>query len=661
MPRPRAAVALVAVGLALALGCRTPVGVSFEDPRRVQRELTANVLTSGRPSDRSLQFLQRAGLREAYERDPAGTLAQIHADLSERGDHRRLATLAELSFHYCGKSELRRYCAASAIYAYALLFPSGDEERLDPSDPRQRLAFDLYNRGLTEAFPRGDDHEISVQGGTYPLPFGTLEVAFDESELLWAGHRLGPFLAAADLGVRGLHNRYRVPGIGAPLSGLVGPEVEAAHVESERLLPGLHYPVTAFLRIDDPRAALGAGVVRSRLELFTPGESLRVEIEGHAVPLEYETTAPFADTLADSPLWGFELRGFFRGAFRPFSAAATVATGAVRAAGGVVETAVVGTRPVELQTEDEGLLFLSPYQRGKIPLVLVHGTASSPGRWADLANELANERALWQRYQIWLFLYNTGNPVAYSGGLLRQALTNAVNELDPAGTDPGLHNMVVMGHSQGGLLTKLTVVDSGDVFWHIFSKEPLEDLDLSAPVREAIRRSAFFTPLPFVKRVIFLCTPHHGSYLASFSITGLLKDLIALPTNLTQISTELVLRNEDRLVARGLTRLPTSIDNMTPGNPFLKALADLPIAPGVTAHSIIAVQGDGPLSGGSDGVVRYSSAHIEPVASELVVKSSHSAQANPATIREVGRILREHAGVVEVPLAQLEEPAPEAP
>jgi hypothetical protein len=34
---------------------------------------------------------------------------------------------------------------------------------------------------------------------------------------------------------------------------------------------------------------------------------------------------------------------------------------------------------------------------------------------------------------------------------------------------------------------------------------------------------------------------------------------------------------------------------MSPGNPFLKALAAIPITPRVSAHSIIAVQGDGPI------------------------------------------------------------------
>jgi pimeloyl-ACP methyl ester carboxylesterase len=310
----------------------------------------------------------------------------------------------------------------------------------------------------------------------------------------------------------------------------------------------------------------------------------------------------------------------------------------------------MGTQPLEEQADDEGLMFLSPYRRGRIPIVLVHGTASSPGRWADLVNELENERVIWDRFQIWLFLYNTGNPIGYSGGLLRRALERAVADLDPAGTDPALRRMVVIGHSQGGLLTKLTAVDSGDRLWRIVGRVPLDELDLDPDVRETLRFSTFFTPEPFVERVVFVCTPHHGSYLAALSFVNLspaqwVSDLIALPSNLTQVLTELVTRNQDKLLLRTMTRLPTSIDNMTPGNPFIRALAEIPLAARIRAHSIIAVRGNGPVENGSDGVVRYESAHIGGVESELVVRFSHSAQAHPETIQEIRRILLVHASV----------------
>ena len=69
-------------------------------------------------------------------------------------------------------------------------------------------------------------------------------------------------------------------------------------------------------------------------------------------------------------------------------------------------------------------------------------------------------------------------------------------------------------------------------------------------MRATLRLGSFFTPEPFVKRVVFVCTPHRGSYLASFSLAGLVSDFVSAPSNLTQVFTELVTRNQDKLLLR---------------------------------------------------------------------------------------------------------------
>jgi hypothetical protein len=204
--------------------------------------------------------------------------------------------------------------------------------------------------------------------------------------------------------------------------------------------------------------------------------------------------------------------------------------------------------------------------------------------------------------------------------------------------------MVVIGHSQGGLLTKMTVVESGSRFWDARFKVPFEKAKLSAETRDLLRRSIFVEPLPFVKRVVFIATPHRGSFLAENFLGKIARKLISLPGTLTTMGEQLTRLNPGMAGTMGF-RIPTAIDNMDWSNPFLRTLASLPIAKGVKAHSIIAVKGDGPPEKGNDGVVRYTSAHIEGVESELVVRSSHSCQSNPHTIEEVRRILYEHAGV----------------
>lgn len=86
-----------------------------------------------------------------------------------------------------------------------------------------------------------------------------------------------------------------------------------------------------------------------------------------------------------------------------------------------------------------------------------------------------------------------------------------------------------------------------------------------------------------------------------------------------------------------------SVSAMEPGSPLAKGLAQTPLAPGVSGHSIIAVEGDGPMEDGNDGVVAYKSAHLEGMESEFIVRSGHSCQSNTHTIQEVRRILLVHA------------------
>jgi hypothetical protein len=153
----------------------------------------------------------------------------------------------------------------------------------------------------------------------------------------------------------------------------------------------------------------------------------------------------------------------------------------------------------------------------------------------------------------------------------------------------------------------------------------------------------FFEPIPYVKRVVFVATPHGGSFRVSSLVMNLVRRVVSLPVDLVKDVGDLARQNPDIAAAReAAAAMPTAVDNMRPGGRFVKTLAQCPIAPGVTTHSIIAVLGEGPVTGKTDGVVAYESAHLEGVESEKVVRSPHSCQAEPDTILEVRRILREH-------------------
>ncbi len=119
---------------------------------------------------------------------------------------------------------------------------------------------------------------------------------------------------------------------------------------------------------------------------------------------------------------------------------------------------------------------------------------------------------------------------------------------------------------------------------------------------------------------------------------------MTLPGRVVGATSDLVTRNKDTLNLRFPPGQFTSVDDMTPGSFLVTTLAPIPISFGVAAHSIIAVNAEGPKEEGTDGVVAYTSAHLDDVDSELVVRSGHSTQSHPHTIEEVRRILLLHAG-----------------
>jgi hypothetical protein len=203
--------------------------------------------------------------------------------------------------------------------------------------------------------------------------------------------------------------------------------------------------------------------------------------------------------------------------------------------------------------------------------------------------------------------------------------------------------MVVIGHSQGGLLTKLTATDTGDkLLQSVLKTNRLEDLKLTAQQQAAIRRYTCFEALPFVTRVVFISTPHRGSYQAGNFARRLARKLVTLPSKMVRSSKELAGLTEKLDIPKELQGFPTSLDSMSPNNPIQHALANIPLAPGVKGHSIIAVKGDGDFHKGKDGLVAYDSAHVDYVESEFIVRGPHSCQDMPPTIEEVRRILHVH-------------------
>ncbi|HXV84440.1 MAG TPA: hypothetical protein VEG60_31715 [Candidatus Binatia bacterium] len=594
----------------LAAGCATPIGVVRGTTQETYYSLTANVLSAGEPSSWSKQVLHRNNLSEQFENDPGLALAELHKRLKDRTTSDRLFALAELSFFHAEQSGNREYYLAAAVYAYAFLLPEREDMMIRPIDPRGRLAVDLYNWGIGRGLASVDDDAVSLDAGTKTLPFGEATLTVEPSQFLWGGYRFIRFIPVGEFVVRGLSNRYRQAGVGAALAAEVEPvgSDAAAEIARKRIPPRIKVPVTAFIRFTEPLRAITEGKIQGRIELYAADQATTVRVGERDVPLELERTATLAYGLEGAPVWNFEIAGF-------------------RLAD-------------PKQIFGDGLIMMHPYRPGRIPVVLVHGTASSPARWAEMYNELMHDPIVGGRFQFWLFQYNTGQPIIYSAMLLRRALRNVLSEIDPLGEDEALRQMVMIGHSQGGILTRLMAINSGNRFWENVTREPFESVEMVPETRELLREAMFFEPVPTLRRIVFIATPHRGSYQATGWALDIIRRFITLPGTLVSQFQDLL--KGQTFAHIGISQLPTSVDNMSPGHPFIRALDDLPVDPRIKAHSIIAVLGEGPITGKTDGVVAYESAHIEGVESEKVVRSAHSTQSHPETIEEVHRILSVH-------------------
>lgn len=606
----------LAVTLLALAGCVNPIGADKVSPRQAYVNLHQNALNSGHCSADTLRVLHRYDLEGAFRKNPDATLEKLQAIAGT--DNRRdvLYALSELNYWNADRQSrsvkpgvpklARNSYFASAIYAYLYLLGESKDARPNPFDLRFRTAGDLYNRGLALGLMVGTNALVKLDSGPRQTPPGVVEVKFTQPGFPWSLDLIKAFYSADEFTVRGLSTRNRNSGLGAPLiavSDKVG--------EFQELLRA---PATVFLRVSGDVRDWSAGKLTATLELYSAFDATDVEVDGRAVPLQTDTTVPIAQGLNDSPVWKLGLAQFFS---------------------------------AELENKT-GIRRMEPYSPGQIPVVFVHGTASSPVWWAEMWNTLNADPVLRKHYQFWMFNYASGKPITMSAGILRDDLMEQVKTLDPEGQDAALRQMVVIGHSQGGLLAKLTATDTGDKLWKLVSQTNIDELNIDVPTRELLRSNFFFKPLPCVSRVIFICTPHRGSYQNTSFVQNLLNRFMKFPSDLLEASANVMkLKNTIRLPDSLKNGVPSSLNGMATDNPFMLTLADIPVAPGVKANSIIAINSDKQPPQGEDGVVKYTSAHVDYAESEYIVRSGHSAQSNPLTIEEVRRILLENLGAAK--------------
>jgi len=284
------------------------------------------------------------------------------------------------------------------------------------------------------------------------------------------------------------------------------------------------------------------------------------------------------------------------------------------------------------------LLAIQPYDPDRIPVLFVHGLQDTPASFAPMYFELMEDPWIRETYQFWAFSYPSGYPYPMPAAQLREELDRFSERF------PGHKDIVLVGHSMGGLISRLMVTDVGDGMWTRLLGSPPAETPLRGESRELLEQALVFNARDDIDRVVFFSAPHRGSKLASNIIGWIGVKLVRLPGTLADVMNTVV--NTVSLDAAGfqLDRFPSSIDTLSPTNAFVKGINTFPIRSGIPYHTVVGDRGKGDTPDSSDGVVDYWSSHLDGAVSEKVVPSGHGSHQDPQGIEEMRRILHLHAG-----------------
>lgn len=621
---------LVAVGCCALTGCAAQRWAELREHRPNPFEQQWAIFGPARvePSERTQLVLRRYNLTDDFQRNPAEVCNKLRERFNQEPAPDTLYALAELA--YLGgqraealmqpKKKLELYTAA-VMHSYLYLFDERFALIQNSYDPHFRGACEVYNNAL-----EGVLRSIEKDGKLIPGEMTTVEGANQSMEITvackgehWRREDFSGFKFVSDYEVTGLRNHYHNYGLGVPL--IARRKVDAGRDGPDQYYPpGLSFPVSAFLRIDCEQEA-GDGQYRATLELHDPLVHDAVPVANRPVPLESDLTTPLAYFLSQPHLQKLDI-------------------------------STVGVLNPEKIKPLQGIYMLEPYRPNRIPVVMVHGLWSSPITWMEMFNDLRGSPELRDRYQFWFYLYPTGQPFWYSAAQFRSELARLRENLDPYHQQPVLDQMVLVGHSMGGLVSRLQTLESGEDFWHTVSDQSFQLVNASLEERQTLDHTFFFRPNPSIRRVITIATPHRGSSFSNDTTQYLGSKLIELPKRMLDARRDLKQNNKGFFLPNNPIDISTSIESLSPQSKFLKVMLEVPQNPAVKFHNIVGQTSRRGLTGAivrsindgdSDGVVAVSSAHLDDVDSEIVVDAEHSKiHAHPLTVLEVRRILLEH-------------------
>ncbi len=556
-------------------------------------------------------LLEHLGLSELAQHRPCDTFQLLEQPIEIlHADPQRLLALAELAYRISEGSTTEdaiAWARDAAVYSTFYLAEPTDGHC---NEPVRCFAQGIHNRAVARCL-RLAQTDVAPVRSAWPARLAQAGIIPTSTWADWSTLGVDSLQATDRATFRGKSRSEPRAGLGVPLI-VHRVLTDRDLAEWKAYGPGeVGFAATAVLQ---PRGSLTTWRDQPvELMLADPFQAEALELGSTLYPLAQDLTTPLVLRLAQSLMRNYEFLG------------------------------VVNPR---LYATHAGVYPVDPYQPGKVPVVFVQGLWTGPGVWAPMLDALRKDPMLRASCQFWVVLYPSGYPLPLAAKSLRQSLREIRQRFDPDRIDPALDQMVILGKSTGGQVAKMLAAPSGAAIWNAVFAQPLEQIQARPALRADLADAFFYEPEPYVRRVIFVATGHRGSKLAKQPGLRLGVELIRRNNPLRQVCAELEALNSPLVFQPFFrNRILSSIDGMQANDPLLVALEAGPISPRVAYHSIIASsrrRWPQPLEKTSDGLVNYSSTHLDGAASECIVSASHMCEADPEVITEVQRILTLH-------------------
>ncbi len=566
------------------------------------------------------QFLSTASelyLAKAMQLDKSSacTVSSITKHRSE--EHQRQT---QQTYDDCQTEQLKML-DKSIRYSYAYLFKTKRKPIDRIFDNRQVQIRDFYNQAIAKLVTISAQRS-SVKKATDSVKIGNsiYNINLDQYQLL-KNKELDRFISSYNLSFSGLRTINRRDGFGSEFVAVFPASEEKSNNKyildplnasyQTSINPNIHKAryLSATIVARPVKAESVDDIINSpniTVQVMDPYRTENVDIAGKSYPLAANFSAPYGLWLAENNL----------------GAAAYLS---------LIDREERLTMP--------HLYMLEPYNPNKKVIVLVHGLASSPEAWIALTNDIMGDSILREHYQVWQVFYSTNMPILESRFQIYALLKQAFGGLNP--NDPADKDAVLIGHSMGGIISRL-LVSNADISQSALSMmSPYQQAKLKK--HPIVSERLKIQPITNFDRAVFMSSPNRGTDFADLWFTRAARKIIKFLGAVTDTITNQDIDAKDILTRIDKGLIQNGPSDLSHKSKFMALTEDINPPKGFVFHSIIGNKTNSKDPDVmTDGIVPYKSAHLDGATSEVIIKGGHSIQETPEAVLELRRILRQH-------------------